>query len=751
MCRFLPWTQADPVRTMRRVHHAAPPFPSAPRRAFAFPPAAALGSQMALAGMVAFFFAQVLRLQYPSWSVFTVIILLLARYVGAIEEKALLRLIGTIIGGALGYLSTGAWQQSPVLYLATAFLVTAVSLAFFGQSRAPYAFFLTGLTFVVITSNSMDHPEQSWAYALFRIQEVLLGIVVSMVVQTTVFPSYANRDFRRLAGTALDELAAATPIAAAHFAGKPGDLAGAVRDFPRLASQLRTLLRFGARESAGFRREIGRHGRTVDLLGRAASLLRSVEPLRPAPEPYHSRLSEKVGRFGDLLRSGWEELRATGRLAAGTKASLEELAASLGADLVAMRADPAVQKIGAEELGDVSGQLLALRELRQTMTELDALWAQVDPPAPREELMALAPPWPDAFWIRHGIRAGLATATALLLENWLSPPGGPFMVLCTFNFAAMNALSPEGSGDRGAFDYVVLFTIVMAGVALALIVGTPLMASYAVFNIVIGTWLFLFGYWAFDRNGITVPLQVSFLVLISIIGLNAQEPVSFQSITGTFFGLVNGVLIASVYQRLLWPVLPQRQLRRAVSGYLRAVADCLPGGFSGLPVWQRTKLALTPSQGRTYVRAMAGPACPPAEQQRLEQYLLTLQQLVGEISLSVGRLLPACPQPLAAEAEPRVAPAREVMKAGLRELAAAWSEARPPADHRGVIAAALAAWDELTTLLRRRLWEENIDPATGVTVLGAAARYRTALVLLDRAFAEARGLRTAEYFGDVAL
>ncbi len=706
---------------------------------------------MALAGMAAFFFAQVLRLQYPSWSVFTVIVLLLARYVGAVEEKAFLRLIGTILGGVLGYLATGAWQQSPLLYLGTTFVIVTLSVAFFGQSRAPYAFFLTGLTFIVIASNSMDHPDASWAYALARIEEVLLGIVVSMVVQTTVFPSYANRDFRRVLGTALDELAAATPRAAARFGQERSGLAAALRDFPRLASQMRTLLRFGARESASFRGEIGRHGRTIDLSARAASLLRSIEPLRPAPEPYRSQLRADVERAGALLAGGWEELRRSGRVGAETKAELNEIAKRIGQAIIVLRTDPRAQELTAAEIVDVSGTLLALQELRTTMLDLDALWQAEESPPPREEKIAMAPPWPDGFWLRHGVRAALATVTALLIENWLSPPGGPFMVLCAFNFAALNALSPDGSGDRGTFDYVVLFTVVMALGTLALIVGTPLMASYAVFNIFIATWLFLLGYWAYDRNGITVPLQVSFLVLISIIGLNAQEPVSFQKITGTFFGFVNGFLIASVYQRVLWPVLPQRQLQRAVTGYLRTVADCLPGGFDRLPLWQRTKLALTPSQCRIYLKAMAGPTCPAVERQRLEDYLLTLQQLVGEISLAVGRFLPACPPPLAAELTPQVETQRNLMKSGLNELADAFAAARPPADHSPEIRNALAGWDEAIDLLRARLLEQDTDAAIGVTLMGLAARYRTSLVLLARAFDEARGLKLSDYLGDVSL
>ena len=751
MCRFLPWTQADPDRTIRHVESVGQqPFA---RRVWTTldPRAAALGLQMALAGMAAFFFAQVLRLQYPSWSVFTVIVLLLARYVGAVEEKAVLRLIGTVLGGVLAYLATAAWQQSPLLYLASTFLIVTVSIAFFGQSRAPYAFYLTGLTYIVVASNGMAHPDDSWAYALARVEEVLLGVVVSIVVQTTVFPNYANRDFRRILCTALGELVVATPRTAARFTGEHSGLTSALRDFPRLASQMRTLLRFGARESSSFRREIGRHAGTVDLFARAASLLRSVEILRPAPEPYRSRMAGDVVRAADLLAAGWEELGKNGRLGAETRVALDEVARQIGATMIDLRDNHEAQNLAPAEIVNVSGQLLALQELRQVILDLDALWRPEESHAPRAEKLALAPPWPDLFWLRHGIRAGLATVTALVLENWLSPPGGTFMVLCAFNFTALNTLSPEGSGDRGAFTYVVVFTVVMTGATIALIAGTPLLASYAVFNLFIATWLFLFGYWAYDRNGITVPMQVSFLVLVSIIGLNAQDPVSFQKITGTFFGLVNGFLIASVFQRLLWPVLPQRQLQRAIPTYLHTVASCLPGGLAALPIWQRATIALTPSQGRTYLAAMAGATCPDDERERLENYLLTLQQLVGEILLSVGRLLPACPAPLAEELTPRVNEVRTLIKSVLKELANAFAESRCPVDLSAELESCLARWDETINLLRQRLREQHIDAATAVDLMGLASRYRTTLVLLARACQEAGQLRLSEYLGDVAL
>ena len=130
---------------------------------------------MAVSVVAALFFALVLRLEYPAWAVFTVLMVSMARFVGAVQEKAVFRLVGTIVGGALGYLATSSLQQSPFLYLPLTFLVVAFSIAMFGQSRAPYAFFLVGMTYVVVASDSLSDPSTAWSYALLRVEEVGLG------------------------------------------------------------------------------------------------------------------------------------------------------------------------------------------------------------------------------------------------------------------------------------------------------------------------------------------------------------------------------------------------------------------------------------------------------------------------------------------------------------------------------------------------------------------------------------------------
>jgi hypothetical protein len=94
---------------------------------------------------------------------------------------------------------------------------------------------------------------------------------------------------------------------------------------------------------------------------------------------------------------------------------------------------------------------------------------------------------------------------------------------------------------------------------------------------------------------------------------------------------------------------------------------------------------------------------------------------------------------------------RDLIKSSLNELADSFAAARPPADRSSAIRDALAQWDQVIDLLRTRLREQDADAATGVTLMGLASRYRTGLVLLARAYDEARTLHLSDYLGDISL
>lgn len=712
---------------------------------------AVMGLQMAIGLVAVLFFALVLRLEHPTWSVFTVLMLLMARYVGAVQEKAVFRVAGTVAGGALGYLASGSLQQDPWLYLSVVFVVLTVSVAMFGQSRAPYAFFLTGLTFVVVVSNSQSDPENAWQAALWRVEEVGLGVVVSLVVQTTVFPSYANRSFLEALGAAVDELKTATPLGVRHFSEAHTGLARSLNDFPGRSATLRTLLRFGGMESRDFRKEIGRYAELIAKVTRGASLLRSFQRYEPAPEPYRSALNEIVSRLGALLASGWEGLRANGCLPAQWRRDAERVFQELDAGLISLRGGEGAARVSPAGWMALSAHLLALSELRDLLVQIDDIEQAPAKSLGADEQMALAPAWPGPEWIFRGLRSALGCVIALVLENWLEMPGGALLLLCVYTFTVLNAQSPDETGDRTAMRYSVFFGVGTVGLCLVLLAATPLMSSYAVLNLVMAVWAFLFGYWFVGSGGVTVPLTASFMMLVSVVGLNAQQPVAFVDIVGLFNGLILGFVLSALIQRLFWPVLPQKNLQRGVCDFVRVLKESVDAGIDRLPLWKRTAHGLFPAKARKFIGVMAGPSLPPAEVARLGRFVQTLQDLGGELALCVGRLRPLLPRELEAEAGEGIMRSKAIFLDGLGALEDSFRRCERPADSSVEIEKGLRLCDEWYGRIHAYVLSNNVAPSKAIVLLGLGARFRASLLLLQKALAEARELSLADYLGDVSL
>ncbi len=706
---------------------------------------------MAISVVVVLFLALVIRLEYPTWAVFTVLMLSMANYVGAVQEKAALRLIGTIVGGALGFLATGALQQSPMLYLPLTFIVVAFSVAMFGQSRAPYAFFLAGMTYVVIASNSQTDPAMSSHYALLRIEEVGLGVVVSVVVQAVVFPHYAVTAFRKLVRASLAELAEMLPLVAARFEGTTGDFGRAMRDFPAKSTQMRLLLRFGTMESRLFRRDIVRHTQKVGHLHLAAALARSSGWNEPAPEPYRSALGGMVWDIALMLHKGFLALEEDAPLTEKWKTGLSGLWARLDKEIFKLRAEPESKNLPSFETAGISIHLLNLRELSDLILEMDRLNHSEPESKTLSESLALAPAWPSLPWIHRGIRAGIATVFALMIENWLNPPGGAMMLLCVYTFTSLNALSPNESGDRPAMRQVLVFVLVMALASVILLAASPMLASYSVLNIVIAAWSFLFGYWFHRSGGVSVPLTFAFMLLVGVVSLNAQQPVSFESIVGFFFGFTNGLVISSVFQRLFWPVLPQNNLRAGLQGYFATMLEGLDGGMAQLPLWRRAEHALFPAKGKKAIAFMAGPTCPPEEVRRLTEFLSTTQELSWEFSLCTGRFKPILPPEFADRGGEWIAEAWGVFRSVLTELSDSIRSARQPKDVGPSIDQVLLEWDKWMDWLRCEIRAHRTPIETSMQLMGFSARFHAAMRVLRRAVDEARALSLRNYMGDVSL
>src|ERR1700731_106484 len=156
------------------------------------------GIKMGLAGLLALFCTQVLRLPHDNWAILTVVVLMSAQFVGSIAFKAIMRAIGTIVGALVGIWLVGDYTSTPSIFLPVLFLVMAFASYKFGQvgaSQVPYAYYLLGFTTLTIATDGVTDPAQAWQIGLDRTEEILVGIMSSLLVMSILWPRYAREEF----------------------------------------------------------------------------------------------------------------------------------------------------------------------------------------------------------------------------------------------------------------------------------------------------------------------------------------------------------------------------------------------------------------------------------------------------------------------------------------------------------------------------------------------------------------------------
>jgi len=214
---------------------------------------------------------------------------------------------------------------------------------------------------------------------------------------------------------------------------------------------------------------------------------------------------------------------------------------------------------------------------------------------------------------------------------------------------------------------------------------------------------------------------------------------------------MNGLVISSVAQRLMWPVLPQKNLGAGLQSYFATMLAAIDDGMASLPLWRRAEHALFPAKGKKAIALMAGPTCPPDEVRRLTEFLGTIQELSWEFSLCTGRLKPILPPEFADRGGEWITEARGIFRSVLTELSDSIREARPPKDVGPAIDHVLHRWEEWMDWLRREIRSRQTPIEISIKLMGFSSRFRAAMLALRRAVDEARALSLRDYMGDVSL
>jgi len=316
------------------------------------------------------------------------------------------------------------------------------------------------------------------------------------------------------------------------------------------------------------------------------------------------------------------------------------------------------------------------------------------------------------------------------------------MVLCSWLFCFLLPISPEGRGDQRAWHVVVAAIPCVLFLCLGLILASPLLSSYAVLNILIFTWMFVYGQVAYRTAGVSTVMNISMMGLVGAMGLNAQEPVSFQAIANVFFGISTGTVIAAVFQRSLWPLLPQREMRDRFQEMLRIQREALVSGTPSLEGVAR--LSQLPGEIKLRLANLVRPVYSEAEIQNLCTLLDHLDRFTA------NRIWESDPGQ-AKDGLALTKKIRELFAEILEKIGASFSTGRPCSVDAAPLRAAIAEFDTWVVAARLKMMSENADPSVTTNLIGRAARYQNAATNLMAAAEVAAQLDTALYSKDNAL
>ncbi|WP_454634866.1 FUSC family protein [Bradyrhizobium cenepequi] len=142
-----------------------------------------------IAAMLALYIGLAFGLPRPYWAM-TAVYVVANPISGATISKSVDRMLGTLLG------ATGAVVLVPMLVNAPELLVLAIAtwagvflyIALHDRTPRNYVFLLAGYTLPLIALPNVDVPETIFDVAVARSEEIIVGIVVTAVVGTTLFP-----------------------------------------------------------------------------------------------------------------------------------------------------------------------------------------------------------------------------------------------------------------------------------------------------------------------------------------------------------------------------------------------------------------------------------------------------------------------------------------------------------------------------------------------------------------------------------
>jgi uncharacterized membrane protein YccC len=743
------------------------------------------GIKLGLAGLLALFCTQMLQVPSDSWAILTVFVLMNAQYVGALAFKASMRMIGTIVGALIGVWLVSDYASTPAIFLPVFFLVMAFAgykVGQVGARQVPYAYYLLGLTTLTVASAGLMDPAQAWQIGLDRTEEIFIGIISSLLVSSLVWPRYAREEFLGAGRAALKTIGQLFSVHAQAYVAPTNaliDIQQLHRTFDQQFARLKTLLQAGARESPVFCARLANDNAFMVSLtnlfhaGLDFSRHRGeawfLEQVRPEMESLFAAISDEFDILTGSLSSG-EKIPAriaSGSDPGGRSSSMNETFAAFEKKVHKIRDQGMLLRAPLQTAMDFAGEFAVLRSVRDELNsirtamegllragQLDSAKASSFVPRSGTTVPEEKPDWDflptiDWLWVRVGIKGGLAAVIAIIFLKWIHPPGASTVPSWSWVFVIFTRTFLQWSGDSDLRGFQTAFcrSLILAVCAILLILTTPFLASYAIMNLVLFLVLFAVGFLTAGISVFSFFGIFAWLTIEEFVGLNPQEPVWSQTIIDNFLGLGFGIWIATIVNRILWPILPQRVLRDSLLALCTRINALLSGDLHREKIL--TQLANLMVEAQAAVRQIRIAGCSESERRKLGALIHTLQMLVSRINQLVSRqnLLPQVTEQI-------MRPRFEHLEIEFKQMLDVFEECFREGDcsrEFPTVDGALTAMDHAAQQIRDRNLLGKLSPEASLRVLDLVDRYHATADALGQCGEMLHALRIERYWGDYAL
>ena len=515
-----------------------------------------------LAAGLAFYLALIFQFSKPFWAVMTAYIVA-NPLSGAVHSKAVFRLSGTVVGGAVAVLLLPNLRGSPeLLTLAlAAWLGLCIYLAVLDRTPRAYMYLLAGFTAVLVGMPIVDNPSAVFMTAVARVQEIALGFVCAGFVHSLVWPGTVSARLLGRVGAVVHDAEQWSIDMLDH-----ADSATLARDRRRLAldigelHQLSTHLPF----------DTGRRKLRNSVVRALQQELAILAPLAAAVD---ERLQELRGagaatpEIEHLVRDVRNWLSQPTHV---PPAALTARAAALEPAIA-----PEMDEIALRQLGLLArlGELIAAhghcRDLRDQLRAPSR--APVSPAVPALLKAAVARPLhaDRAMALRAGLNAMATVCITVAIWRYTAWPGGEGAVMiaaiCCSLFAGFD--QPAVLLNRFLVGWTIA-TLVATFYAFAIL---PRVSEFEVLIGVLAPYLLLGGS-LLARPAMALPATGLVLGLLNLVGLNERYTGEFETFINGALAQLLGAFLAVFMLRLFSTIGAGHAARRLIRANWRDLA-----------------------------------------------------------------------------------------------------------------------------------------------------------------------------------